>query len=211
MSLPPLAPRPATAPAAVPVGAVVAYAGPVDDAAEKRLLGEGWVPCDGRALSAGCFGELYRVLGTRYGSGHGDGTFRVPDYRGLFLRGRQQAGDTPQRDPGRAERTPPAGGNSADAVGSQQDCGLQDHVHRYQEAGRGGTGSVFDPVAEVPRPGFTESPSKPDGTPDSPHLRADETRPVNVYVVFLIKATQRVGCLPLPGRAAPPAPAAGAG
>ena len=45
---------------------------------------EGWILCDGQSLDTTTYSALYNVIGSNYGM---DGTkFRVPDYRGFFLR-----------------------------------------------------------------------------------------------------------------------------
>lgn len=65
-----------------PVGAVVAYAG---SSAGVSVEAWGWMLCDGRALAARIYPELFAVLGYQYGGA--DDTFQLPDYRGCFLRG----------------------------------------------------------------------------------------------------------------------------
>jgi hypothetical protein len=47
----------------------------------------GWIEANGAFLSRVQYSELFSVFGTRYGAGDGSTTFRIPDYRGLFLRG----------------------------------------------------------------------------------------------------------------------------
>ena len=45
---------------------------------------EGWILCNGQSLDTTTYSALYNVIGSNYGM---DGTkFRVPDYRGFFLR-----------------------------------------------------------------------------------------------------------------------------
>lgn len=97
----------------VPVGSVIAYAGNVT--ALQQL--EGWFPCDGRELNRLNHIELFEAI--RYANG-GDGstTFKLPDYRGYFLRGVDQGAGN---DPDAATRTaPPNVGNCCDAPGSLQ-------------------------------------------------------------------------------------------
>lgn len=93
---PGLFPRPGFGPAGrgfggTPVGAVVAFAGPLGAARESdpyqtsAIEQGGWMACDGRTLAPADYPELFVVLGYQYG---GDGnSFRIPDYRGYFLRG----------------------------------------------------------------------------------------------------------------------------
>ena len=49
---------------------------------------EGYLICQGQAISRTTYAELFAVLGTSYGTGDGTTTFNLPDYRGTFLRGR---------------------------------------------------------------------------------------------------------------------------
>lgn len=54
-----------------PVGAVFDFAG-VD-------IPNGFLPCDGRAISRTEFSELFKVIGTLYGKGDGSTTFNLPN------------------------------------------------------------------------------------------------------------------------------------
>src|SRR5205814_8184628 len=65
--------------AVIPAGTVVAFAGPVAP--------PGWLVCDGMEVDRGKFPDLFAAIGTVHGSGNGATTFRLPDYRGMFLRG----------------------------------------------------------------------------------------------------------------------------
>lgn len=47
----------------------------------------GWIEANGALLSRNVYAELFEVFGTRYGAGNGTTTFRIPDYRGVVLRG----------------------------------------------------------------------------------------------------------------------------
>jgi microcystin-dependent protein len=46
----------------------------------------GYLLCDGSIYNAANYNALFNAIGTVYGDG-GSGTFRVPDYRAVFLRG----------------------------------------------------------------------------------------------------------------------------
>lgn len=59
--------------AAMPVGAVVPYAGATAPA--------GWLLCDGAAVSRTTYANLFAVIGTAFGPGDGATTFNVPDLR----------------------------------------------------------------------------------------------------------------------------------
>ena len=84
-------------PTSVPVGMVVAW--PVD----HNLCPEGWHVCDGASLSATDYPELARILGGTYGA-VGPGQVNLPDFRGYFLRGKDEGWQlgVPQPDSVRA-------------------------------------------------------------------------------------------------------------
>lgn len=60
-------------------GTIMEYAGTVPP--------DGWVVCDGRALSRTVYEELFDAIGTTYGSGDGSTTFNIPDMRGRVATG----------------------------------------------------------------------------------------------------------------------------
>ena len=47
----------------------------------------GFLYCDGRALSRTAYADLFKAIGTSFGSGDGSTTFNIPDMRGEFMRG----------------------------------------------------------------------------------------------------------------------------
>ena len=68
----------------VPVGCVQAYAG--------NTLPNGWLLCDGSAVSRTQYSRLFGVIGTTYGSGDGTDTFNLPDLVDKFIQGNSVAG-----------------------------------------------------------------------------------------------------------------------
>lgn len=62
----------------IPTGAIFPIAG---------LPPEGFLLCDGAAISRTAYPELFAAISTTYGAGDGSTTFNVPDFRGYFLRG----------------------------------------------------------------------------------------------------------------------------
>ena len=62
----------------IPVGALMM--GPVTTM-------DGFLLCNGQAVSRTDYSALYSLIGTSFGAGDGSTTFNVPDYRGCFLRG----------------------------------------------------------------------------------------------------------------------------
>lgn len=76
-----------------PIGSVVAWPTSV------TRLPEGWLVCDGSLLRTDAYPELFKKLGYEYGGGGRN--FKVPDYRGYFLRGLDspEKGNQANRDP----------------------------------------------------------------------------------------------------------------
>lgn len=58
----------------VPVGAQLPFGGSTPP--------EGWLLCDGSAVSRTDYADLFAVIGTSYGAGDGSTTFNLPDKRG---------------------------------------------------------------------------------------------------------------------------------
>ena len=58
----------------MPTGMVVPYAG--------AAAPDGWLLCQGQAVSRTTYAQLFSVIGTTYGSGDGSTTFNLPDMRG---------------------------------------------------------------------------------------------------------------------------------
>lgn len=48
---------------------------------------DGWLLCNGQAVSRETYADLFTAIGTTYGVGDGSATFNVPDSRGKFLVG----------------------------------------------------------------------------------------------------------------------------
>jgi microcystin-dependent protein len=192
----------------VPSGVVLPFAG--------ATAPQGWILCDGSAVSRSTYAALFSAISTAHGSGDGSTTFNLPDYRGRIMR-RRDGGIA--RDPDRASRTAAnSGGNTGDNVGSVQgeatkkngltasaasssvsgSISQSAHSHRaYVEGGSNrdtGTGGGIAAGAFATQTHFTDS-----QTPSISHsLTAaaqtitigagdNETRPINAYVNYIIK------------------------
>ena len=167
-----------------PIGAVTAFAGDLTVAqVERRVIVQGWIPCDGRQIPILRFRHLYAVIGRLYtASGVAPRQFCVPDYRGQFFRTVATSAD---QDPGLSARTPPPGGGPPGIVGSTQIQMIQMHQHHYQElkgveVGDTGTAGGVPPDT----PAVTTDLLDPSGGA----LNGQETRPKNIYVHHLIRA-----------------------
>lgn len=53
---------------------------------------DGWLLCDGSAISRTGFDSLFNVIGTTYGTGDGSTTFNLPDLRQRFPLGKAVSG-----------------------------------------------------------------------------------------------------------------------
>lgn len=141
---------------------------------------EGWCPCDGRSLPKLGYPDLWAVLGETYGPGSTQDTFRIPDFRGYFLRGAGGAAGaigTPQADAIRNI----AGKFSITATGVALNCSPLEQLGAFaaqHEAGNITTGIPGGGVMRGFRDiGFDASRMVP---------TASENRPVNYAVTYLI-------------------------
>ena len=64
----------------IPSGTIAPFAG--------GTIPEGWLLCDGSAISRTTYSALFSAVGVAHGSGDGALTFNLPDYQGSFLRGK---------------------------------------------------------------------------------------------------------------------------
>jgi len=179
------------------IGSVTAFAGPVDKIPEA----DGFMLCDGRALSRKKFDALFKVIGTLHGAGDGVDTFNLPDYRGFFLRG---VSGTTNNDPDKdARQASHAGGSTGNEVGSQQENKTamplrpfvnDDHTgHAHGDPTWNGGAGPFE-LATVNRGpgGFDYGPQSAPTTTAGAHSHVIsggdvETRPKNKYVHWLIQ------------------------
>jgi microcystin-dependent protein len=150
-----------------PVGTVLTYTG---DTAP-----EGWLMCHGEPVSRADYSALYAVIGDRFGHGDGATTFRIPDFRGKFLRGRDgEAGF----DTDRYTRTNLYdGGATGDAVGSLQYDELKSHTHTEYTIVHTGAGMDI---------GGYYWPNSITSTTTG-NTGGSETRPKNISVNYIIK------------------------
>ncbi|MEL7058775.1 MAG: phage tail protein [Acidobacteriota bacterium] len=156
-----------------------AAAKPSSDGPVNYLESQGWMLCDGRWLSQAGYPELYSVIGNLYGSQSGSSgdQFRIPDYRGLFLRGFDAGAGM---DPDAGNRTSPDGQATENVVGSIQCDAFQTHTHDYKLVQTSG-------ISQQGNAAGTSATSTPSGDPNSPALTSSETRSRNVNVNYVIK------------------------
>jgi microcystin-dependent protein len=95
---------------AVPEGAVEYFA--------RSSAPDGWLKADGSAVSRANYAKLFAAIGTMFGKGDGSTTFNLPDLRGEFVRGFDDA----------------RGVDGGRALGSRQDDAFKSHSHNYKVA-----------------------------------------------------------------------------
>ena len=76
--------KPALASGGVPTGSLVPFAG--------KSIPNGYLLCNGAAVSRTTYSALFAVIGTTYGAGDGSKTFTLPDFRNRFIEGSTTAG-----------------------------------------------------------------------------------------------------------------------
>lgn len=163
----------------IPIGTVIAYTGALTSSSRTALASQGWLLCDGSAVSRSKYTVLYNVLGGVHGAGDQRLTFNLPDYRGLFLRG--VSGDS-ARDPEAGDRAAARpGGNTGNRVGSIQ--GDSVGMHQHADIGSFEQDSVNKVIGSVdPRPGMLQT----QRAAKASDQEARESRPKNAYVHYLV-------------------------
>lgn len=116
-------PYAATARNGIPPGTILPFGGP------KANIPPGYLACDGAVYNKTQYPALYNAIGGAWGESGAQ--FRVPDLRGVFLRGQNDGRPSTSAafDPDANSRESVAGGASGDNVGSFQKDEIQRHTH----------------------------------------------------------------------------------
>lgn len=137
----------------------------------------GYLECDGATLSRTTYSTLFSAIGTAFGAGDGSTTFNLPDLRGEFVRG---------WDHGR-------GVDAGRALGSAQTDALQNITGSATEIVMSGSSTVSGAfsVKQTLSGGVSGGSSLTRKTltldASSVARTADETRPRNVALMYIIK------------------------
>lgn len=152
-----------------PIGEVIMWVGSLSN------VPYGYLPCNGSLVQRAAYPELFAICGTAFGTSSST-NFRVPDLRGRFVRG---VSDISGVDPDAASRTAMnTGGATGNSVGSVQADQFKSHAHDVIPTT--GAGAIDSPAEDF---------NGGAGTAFSTELEGgNETRPVNAYLNFIIKA-----------------------
>jgi microcystin-dependent protein len=158
----------------VPIGTVLASAVPVTP--------EGYLECAGQSVPVAAYPVLAQALSNGSGGyiyGGTGGNFNTPDYRGYFLRGWDRGAGV---DPDSASRTL-AGVTKGNVIGSVQGDDLKAHNHSYNQ-------TTLDTTYLSQAGTNRNNPNGQSGatTGTSPSTGGNETRPKNIYVMYIIRA-----------------------
>lgn len=164
----------------LPAGTILTYV--------STTAPQGYLFCDGASYSTASYPVLFSVIGYKFG-GSGS-TFRVPDFRGRFLRGIDNGAG---RDPDRLSRTAMnTGGLSGDNIGSIEADAFQGHKHppidtlpTWKWGGTVGNIASGNGLGINPS-GDANTGSPIDGGNGTPRT-SSETRPINANVAYIIK------------------------
>ncbi len=154
-----------------PIGEVIMWAG--------STAPYGYLICNGSQVSRTTYATLFGIVGTSFGQGNGTTTFHLPDLRGRFVRGLDGGAGV---DPDAAGRTAMnTGGATGNNVGSVQADAFEAHNHTVKFTPQGANPEEFDEAIIGTGNG---SPANINATLTG----GNETRPVNAYLNFIIKA-----------------------
>jgi microcystin-dependent protein len=146
----------------------------------------GWLECDGKSYSQDDYKDLFKAIGTAWGSVDPNNVFNVPDLKGVFLRGWNHGGADDPDASSRTARLPK--GATADSVGSMQSDAFQSHGHRLKDYKPRNMNTVPAGGTFILASGDGDCGAGCVVEPNSGSVSAGETRPKNVYVLYCIYA-----------------------
>jgi len=180
-----------------PVGTIIASASPNNKPTDD------WLICDGKELARESYSELYKAIGDYWGKAK-DGFFKLPDLRGLFLRGLDSATGTIDKD---LNGRTPLGCGKASNIGSYQGDSTKmpntpfvtdkESKHRHKDPTYNGTSGPFELAGSsggIPNwnADYGDQAAWTEGGEPHEHTITrggdSETRPKNVSVNWLIRA-----------------------
>jgi microcystin-dependent protein len=174
----------------VPTGTVFSFAG--------STAPSGWLVCDGAEYSQTTYSSLFAVLGSTYNTQTNPttnaawatptgGTFRVPDYRGIFLRSSGQAsGQTAVTVGGHQNQS--TAKNGLGATTGEMSANAS-HSHKLSNANIGGSSYLSRGGGNIAT--YATASEVESTNIDHTHVVTitgdSETRPINKGVIYIIK------------------------
>lgn len=119
----------ASASSGIPAGILAPFAG--------GTAPDGWLLCDGSAVSRTIYSSLFAVIATNYGAGDGSTTFSLPDLRGRMALGLDNMGGT-SRNIVTAATADTLGAESGEEMHQLTEDEMPSHNHTYD--GKRGVG-----------------------------------------------------------------------
>ena len=155
----------------VPPGAIMIWS--------MEVPPDGWFECNSDWLQIGEYNDLYLAVGKTYGYNQVGNSFRLPDYRGFFLRGWDHDNPVPN-DPNSGSRLDRGDGVAGNFVGTKQNDEFKEHAHSTVQMI--GNNSIDGVDSTTTYSGEHHNESRFTGDEGG-----SETRPKNINVMFIIK------------------------
>lgn len=162
-----------------PAGTILPFAG------EYTEVPKGWLLCDGLEYEKTTYPDLYLAIKSAWGEN--GSKFRVPDLRGVFLRGVNGSRTGTYADPDAGSRPAPyTGGNTNNSVGSFQEDVFSEHHHDIPycvyDKNTWATAAINRPLVDDTGPRHEVYSGQ-----TTANIGGTETRPSNAYVNYIIK------------------------
>lgn len=147
-----------------------------------------WLFCRGGSYAVASYPDLFDEIGYMYGGSGAN--FNVPDFRGMFIRGKDDGAGV---DLDAASRTDRGDGTTGDNVGTNQEDAAQAHYHTIAN-GDGTTGGLNSGnylASNNSGQWFGYTLAGSGSTPSigrTSSTTGSETRPINISMNFIIKA-----------------------
>ena len=145
----------------------------------------GWILCSGGTANINVFPSLFNIIEYLYGKGSNSNEFMVPNYKGYFLRALALDSSIDKGFDEREKNPTTGSAGTSNGIGSIQQNMVQEHKHKYvnysgltptfcqeKKVSNSENNNVLT-GAEI----FSSSDTQESG---------NETRPVNIYVNYLI-------------------------
>lgn len=126
----------------------------------------GWLKANGALISRTTYATLFAAIGTAFGAGDGSTTFALPDLRGEFVRGWDDA----------------RGVDSGRTFGSTQDSDNKSHTHNFRGGSAANGGKIYNASYGAGGSGYTI-----EATDSIVSAGGVEARPRNVALLACIK------------------------